>query len=344
MSVGFNTFRVMKNSISFFVILALFTLSGCSSVKTGCPSDKTWYKAGTSAEERMRDLAMCQNEAAAYGRSYTPAPVDGAGRAIVLGWIDSAAESHRENKIVETCMISKGYSLVNKNSPLLTNSQPTQFFNDSPELTAKMIGHWESTSAKGKQMSQGIEKIVFDFFPNNRLLQTTIQNGNAFPTLEFYAAEGEKLMILDPLVGRTGPNDCANFSLVDDQMVISSSDFQMVLQRGSTNQQQTAQSTTISIEISGRHWSSILKATNGITVATIDYYFLPQHRYSVNIDNKLRNIEQHEEGLYYYDGKRLVTWCDKDTKPEVFGCSITEDSMKYSPDGQTIFHFTKSPE
>jgi uncharacterized protein YceK len=59
----------MKNSISFLIILVLFTLSGCSSVKTGSPSDKTWYKPGTSAEERMRDLAMCQNEAAAYGNS-----------------------------------------------------------------------------------------------------------------------------------------------------------------------------------------------------------------------------------------------------------------------------------
>ncbi len=289
----------------------------------------------------MRDLAMCQNEAAAYGNSSFMQGEQKVSWAI----LDSMAESHRENKIVATCMIAKGYSLVDKNSPLLTNSQSALLLNGSPELTAKMIGHWESTSFKAKQMEQGIEIIVFDFFPNNRLLQTTIEKGKSYPSLNYYTIKGDKIAIWEPLID-VGPkqNDYANFSLVDDQIVISSSGFQMVLQRGLTNQQQSVQSPELSIEISGRHWSSILKATNGIIAATIDYYFLPQHRYSVDIDNKIRNIEQHEEGLYYYNGKKLVTWCDKDEKPEVFGCTIAGDTMNYSPDGRTIFHFTKSPE
>lgn len=304
-------------------------------------SKKNWLGYRFATDERMRDLALCQNEAAAYGKSSFMQGEQKVSWAI----IDSMAESARENKIIETCMIAKGYSLVDKNSPLLTNSQPTLLFNDSPELTAKIIGHWESTSFKAKQMEQGVEIMAFDFFPKNRLLQTTIEKGKSYPSLNYYTIRGDKIAIWEPMID-AGPkqNDYANFSLVDDQMVISLSDFQMVLQRGSTNHQQTAQSPETSIEISGRHWSSVLKATNGVIAATIDYYFLPQHRYSVDIDNKLRNIEQHEEGLYYYDGKKLVTWCDKDAKPEVFGCSISEDSMKYSPDGRIIFHFTKLPE
>jgi hypothetical protein len=112
----------IKTVLKFLSLVCIVFLSGCASVKTGCPSDKTWYKSGTSAEERRRDLAMCQNEALVYGRSYSPIPADSAGQAIALGMLASAAESSRENKIIQTCMIARGYTMVNKNSTILTNN------------------------------------------------------------------------------------------------------------------------------------------------------------------------------------------------------------------------------
>jgi len=108
---------------TFLSLVCIIFLSGCASTpQTGCPSNKVWYQPGISAEQTKRDLAVCQNEALVYGRSYSPIPADSAGQAIALGMLASSAESSRENKIIQTCMISKGYSLVGTNSPLLSNN------------------------------------------------------------------------------------------------------------------------------------------------------------------------------------------------------------------------------
>jgi len=53
-------------------------------------------------------------------------PAQDAGASIALGMLASSSENSRQNQIVQTCMVAKGYSLVNTNSPLLANSQPTQ--------------------------------------------------------------------------------------------------------------------------------------------------------------------------------------------------------------------------
>jgi hypothetical protein len=85
----------------------------------------------------MRDLTDCQNESLVNGHAYSPIPAATAGQAIVLGMFASSAENNRENNIVQSCMIAKGYSLVKTNSPLLTSSQQTEL--DST-INEKLLG------------------------------------------------------------------------------------------------------------------------------------------------------------------------------------------------------------
>jgi TPR repeat protein len=120
----------MKNIIvlNLLSLVGIILLSGCASSEpqTGGTSKQSWYQAGISAEQTRRDLADCQNEALVNGRSFSPIPAQDAGASIALGMLASSSEKSRQNQIVQTCMAAKGYSLVNTNSPLLTNSQPTQ--------------------------------------------------------------------------------------------------------------------------------------------------------------------------------------------------------------------------
>ena len=72
-----------------------------------------WCQPGVSAEQTRRDLAACQNQALVNGQGYSPIPARTAGQAILLGMLASSSEDKRENRIVSTCMIAKGYQLVN---------------------------------------------------------------------------------------------------------------------------------------------------------------------------------------------------------------------------------------
>lgn len=338
----FDRFRVlakqtnMKNAASLFLTLVAFIfVAGCASEKTGAPSGKIWYQQGKSQLDTMRDLAACQNEAAAYGQGSFMQGEQKVSWAI----IDSMAESSRENKIVATCMIAKGYSLVDKNSPLLTNSQPTLLVNDPPEVTEKLLGHWESSSLKAKEMEEGVERMEFDFFPNNRLLETTIKNGKPYPMLARYYARGEKLAMWDGLAPTPRQDEVAHFSLIDNQLIISASSFQIVLQK-----QQAAPQV---VDMLAGHWISVLTTTNAVVAATIDFKFLPQHRYIYHFYNKLNGSEQTDEGVYCYDANFhvLTTWCDNDLKPEVFRCSIGDDGhMMIAFTKQFVCSFDKLPE
>ena len=148
-------------AIYFFTLLAL--MCGCASEKTGAPSSKVWYQPGKSAVDTMRDLAACQNEAAAYGQGSFMRGEDKVSWAIV----DSMAESSRENKIVETCMVAKGYSLVDKNSPLLSQRTTAQGASVSSEIAAQLLGHWTCVSpAKGAADGGNVQ---FEFLPENRI-------------------------------------------------------------------------------------------------------------------------------------------------------------------------------
>lgn len=149
---GGNVLTVKTPWVLFgLFLLAMLAASGCSSVSTDL-AKKAWYKPGTSAEERRRDLALCQNEALVNGQSYSPIPADTAGHAILLGMLASSSESSRENQIVQTCMTAKGYTLVDTNSPLLTDSIQTE--PKIPVYNAENIANFKAKAEKGDINSQ----------------------------------------------------------------------------------------------------------------------------------------------------------------------------------------------
>lgn len=71
----------------------------------GCGTPKVWYQAEKSYDETQRTLAGCRMEAA---RANNPL-------AMVNGWFFLANEGNKK-ELIKNCMISQGYSLVDKNS------------------------------------------------------------------------------------------------------------------------------------------------------------------------------------------------------------------------------------
>ena len=101
-----------KTALILLSLASIIFLSGCTSTpQTGHPSSMAWYQADISVEQTRRDLADCQNESLVNGRAYSPIPAQDAGASIALGMLASSAENNRENEIVQTCMIAKGYSV-----------------------------------------------------------------------------------------------------------------------------------------------------------------------------------------------------------------------------------------
>jgi hypothetical protein len=158
----------MRTKTVLLVISAICIayLSGCvSGPKTANYSNMVWYQPGASAEETRRDLAVCQNEALVNGRAYSPVPAERVSTSILLGMMASSSENNRENEIVQTCMIAKGYTLVDTNSPLLTNNLATGQQLDST-INAKLLGHWRWIPPSKWQDIRG--ELNFYFLPQNR--------------------------------------------------------------------------------------------------------------------------------------------------------------------------------
>lgn len=184
-----------------------------------------WYQPGISAEQTMRDLADCQNESLAYGRSSVFAGEQTAARAL----FDSMAESSRQNQIVQTCMIAKGYSLVKTNSTVLTNSQPQR---DSV-INAKLLGHWTFVpSSEGPLRGQ----LDIYFLPQNRYKSNSSMintNGQPFsPTPEqegrYYFA-GNKLVTWGDKDEK--PDPPGDISVTDTQLTIHNKTGDVVFQK-----------------------------------------------------------------------------------------------------------------
>ena len=140
----------------FCLLIALALATGCSSPLTGCSSNQWWYQEGKSPNQTMRDLAACQNQALVNGQSFSIGNTDNAaGRAVAAGMINAGFDRKRENQIVRTGMLAKGYTLIDKNSPLLSKSQSLSYLNPSiqqdAQITAMLLGHWESVSITGTQ-------------------------------------------------------------------------------------------------------------------------------------------------------------------------------------------------
>lgn len=155
----------IKTVLSFLSLVSIIFLSGCASYEpqTGCTSKQAWYQAGISAEQTRRDLAGCQYEALLNEHRYS-SQAQTAGESMLWGMMASSVEKQRQNQLIETCMTAKGYSLINTNSPLLTEDQSQPAY-VTPEIEAKLAGHWLFIPSPEKEI-RGQWDIYF--LPNNR--------------------------------------------------------------------------------------------------------------------------------------------------------------------------------
>ena len=211
--------KIIHDFPNLLLLSVLALAFGCSSeTPTGHPSNKEWYHPGITADQMNRDLAECQNEALAYGKSSMFAGEPTAARAI----FDSMLESSREEKIVGTCMITKGYSLIDKHSPLLTNSQPAEL---ETAINSKLLGHWAFIPPPEMPL-RGLLYIYF--LPNNRYKE---QHG-------LIKADGQPLELIPSEEGRYYFNGIkliqwADTSEKPDQPVDSKvTETQMTIQNG----------------------------------------------------------------------------------------------------------------
>jgi hypothetical protein len=196
--------------MQFLIVLLFITLvlgTGCSSPLTGCSSNQMWYQEGKSPNQTMRDLAACQNQALVNGQSFSIGNTDnGTGRAVAVGMIDAGFERKRENQIVRTGMLAKGYTLVDKNSPLLSESQSLSYPNPSSQqdarITAMLLGHWESVSITGTQKNNPAAG-AYVHTPQNMLKEINalqVKNGNKpYPDIASAIADGQDPKIAMPI-------------------------------------------------------------------------------------------------------------------------------------------------
>jgi len=189
------------------LLIALALATGCSSPLTGCSSNQWWYQEGKSPNQTMRDLAACQNQALVNGQSFSVGNTDnGAGRAVAAGMINAGFERKRENQIVMTGMIAKGYTLVDKNSQLLTQSQSLSHSNppiqQDARITAMLLGHWESVSITGTQQNNPAAG-AYVHTPQKMLKEINalqLKNGDKpYPDIKSAIAGGQDPRIATPI-------------------------------------------------------------------------------------------------------------------------------------------------
>lgn len=204
---------------SLFLTVSTVALVSVAILNQGCaidkaPSNMVWFNPDKTPQQTMVDMANCRIMARQLAPN-TPIATDEGGVAL-LGIM---ADNKRANGIYNDCMISKEYSLVNKKSPLLKNSQPTQPISTSNEDTKAvndLIGQWKSVSFKGKTIGSGVEQIEFAFLPKNQFAEKTIQNGETYTQNGQYTVRDKKLILGD---NKTSA-DSADFTLKGDLLVI----------------------------------------------------------------------------------------------------------------------------
>jgi hypothetical protein len=160
--------KYKKRTVSVFLsISCIVFLCGCASPKTGCSSNQTWYQPDKTGQQTMRDLAMCQNEALAYGRSPNMGSGDGGARDVAFAMIANGSESRRQNDIVKTCMIAKGYTIIDKSASLAVDSQAVSNWNPPSSQDANLIllGHWVCVVTNSFSGKAG--KFEYFFQPQN---------------------------------------------------------------------------------------------------------------------------------------------------------------------------------
>jgi hypothetical protein len=295
-------------------------IAGCSTTAppTGYSSDKAWYRADASADELRRDLAQCQYEALLTRRT-TSVYGNTLGQTILLKMVADSSEDSKENQMVASCMSAKGYTLVSKKSPLLSKLQDNQTFQlvDSKELSSQLVGHWESTKMNGAGVGDGVSRMTLDIFNNNRLITTTIQNGQVYSLLNRYGIMDGNIYLWNAFERSPKRSDGASYTFSGNQLTINQShDFQVVFSKtildGLTNS-----------VIIGK-W----KSENG----QMEMDFLPDYRYRIVVNNSVT------DGIYYYNERTCVLYClqNDEAKPEACKFYIVGNSMNCVVKGVTI--------
>ena len=105
------------------------------------------------------------------------------------------------------------------------------FDNASKKAASDLIGHWESASLIGNGIGEGVEKMEFDFLPDNQVAITTIQNGNTYTENGQYTVKGDELVCSES----NTPPDIAIYSLTGDNLKITYKGGEILLQRVQKN-------------------------------------------------------------------------------------------------------------
>ncbi|HEV2694601.1 MAG TPA: hypothetical protein VG347_17030 [Verrucomicrobiae bacterium] len=304
-------------------ILAICFFAGCASpTPTGSPSGMAWNRPDTSSEEMRHDLAICQYDALSTRRA-TSVYGDTVGHTILLQMVADKSEDSKENQMIAACMSAKGYTLGKTNSP--SANQTSRL---SPELESKLIGRWESISFKTKVADKDqaeVDKQVFVFFPNQRLLNETVyKNGKTEPRLVHYNIDSDKMVMTDPLVVRPYTKTIAKYSLIDDQMILTSDNLQMILHKvPETNGVPESDNLLL-----GR-WACSSK-TNAIA-SKMQFKIMPHNRYNYqfSLTSPKKTKNEDEDGIYCYDADQflIVFWSDKDSEPQWYKWYIVGDKM-----------------
>jgi len=276
----------------------------------------------------MRDLAFCQNEALVYGRSYSTAPADSAGRAIALGWINSAAESSRENKIIKTCMIAKGYKTVDKDSPLFSNNQSVSSWNppahQDTALNDIMLGHWLYVVTNTDSGITG--HIEYYFMPHNRYILSVTENslvnlgsGTNGTDVGRYYASGNKLVTWCDTDDKP---ETYTYSITDHQLTIMMLGMNLAFHR--TGEVSNADNKT-GISIIG-HWESIAFKGKGVGdgVEKMQLDFLPNNQC---IGTTKQNGKTYINKGQYTVKDNVIVFADPNTAPETAGYSLVGDKL-----------------
>jgi hypothetical protein len=323
----------MKTSLCLAgLILFILSFSGCSTTTpTGCRSNETWYRPNTTPEQTQHDLALCQYDALSNRRA-TSVSGDTVGQTILLRMVADSSEDSKKSQLIAAEMTAKGYTLVKKNAPLskaLAEESRIQQTKVSPQMEAQLVGRWESVSFKTKIATADqtdIAKQVFVFFSNQRMLDETIfKNEKINPGLSHYYIDGDKFEMIDPFVAPQYRRTTAAFSLIENQLILTSGNAQIVMQKVTEINAVPDMENLLLGE-----WHSEFQ-TNAVKV-DIKFKAMPHNRYNYKLSftSPDKSSNENEDGVFCYDAQNseMYCWSDKESEPQRFECHVVEDEMR----------------
>ena len=105
----------------------------------------------------------------------------------------------------------------------------TDISSEDAKASQQLVGRWRSISLKAKNPEGAADNIEFNFLPDNQFLETSFLKGKSYPSSGKYQVKGDRLVIWTK--GTQDPDSSASFSVIDNQLVISSPELQITLQK-----------------------------------------------------------------------------------------------------------------